>query len=369
MSNRLGRSTIFLCICLFGLMANAVFSQSLVISFQNQANSRVSDLWHLKVQNPGEKPVDMWFEVQIKQNSYMVYAARTEVVRVSNTLTILNQFSLNLLSQEFGSPELDDFISSTGQLPAGQYNGCLKAYVGTSEISRICKEMKVDLLSPPTLVYPYNQQNISTLTPSLSWLPPIPSSIQGISYSLKLVEILAGQTANEAVLRNAPLVWSENLERNMLPYPADGQSLEFGKKYAWHVEAFVGNYSMGKSQVWEFTPSQKQAKVEERISAQAYFDLNRQENPGELAIVKLLKLKYTERTSKGMLALSLVDHEAHPIKLKSNKLKSKNGDNYFEVDLSKVKGIKHEEHYAMEVLLPEGQRVVVNFQYLDPDRL
>lgn len=86
-----------------------------------------------------------------------------------------------------------------------------------------------------------------------SWLPPIPVPPGArISYRLKIVEIYGNQSVHSAMASNPLYYQSFNLSTTTIRYPIAAQPLMPGRKYAWSVEAFAGDFKIQESEVRSF---------------------------------------------------------------------------------------------------------------------
>ncbi len=70
------------------------------------------------------------------------------------------------------------------------------------------------------------------------WTTVTPSPKEG--YTLKLVELKANQSAQEAMKNNTPLLKQENIKSTSFQYPASAAKLEGGRKYAWQINGGPG---------------------------------------------------------------------------------------------------------------------------------
>jgi hypothetical protein len=74
-----------------------------------------------------------------------------------------------------------------------------------------------------------------------------------LSYDLVLVEMLPGQSAEQAIQQNIPLYTAGNREDLSLLYPASNKALDTAKWYAWRVVAKNNHQLVAQSEVWTFT--------------------------------------------------------------------------------------------------------------------
>lgn len=359
---------IVLCTCI----STVGFSQALRVDHYGSNPSReLSELW--KIQIAGDQTSnlkDVWLKAQVKQGSQSIFEASTDPIELSEGLNVLDQFKIQVARQRFSEMALEAYVTSTGKLPAGAYTGCVTVFQGQTELKTLCIEIIAENYSPPMLIYPFNGQELSNTSPVLSWLAPVPNAIDGISYSVKLVEQLQGQTPQEALLRNAAKMQIDKVVGTSMPYPSDALSLEIGNTYAWQVEAYVGPVSVGITQVWSFTVKELSSLLKQQIRNQDYIELSNKLSPNPVAVIQKVNVKFVELQARSKFTITVFTENGEELKGKIKALKNGNGDNYHSVDLSKLKGMKHEALYAVVFTDQEsGARYRLNLQYLDPDKL
>ena len=69
--------------------------------------------------------------------------------------------------------------------------------------------------------------------PMFVWTPITPTPMEG--YTLKIVEIIGEQSADNAMKTNKPYFIQDNINSTSFQYPVSAKQLEDGKKYAWQV--------------------------------------------------------------------------------------------------------------------------------------
>lgn len=348
----------------------SAFTQGLQIEhYGANPAALLSELWKIQVSGGNGSSDRLWVKAEVRSQSKLVYEAVTEPLVLSQSVEMLNQFKIRIKNQYFYEPAWENYVIATGKLPVGLYTGCVTVYNGQVEVKTLCLEIKSENYSPPMLIYPYDGQELTNSIPVLSWLAPVPNALRGITYDIKLVEQRAGQTAQEALLRNPARMQQSQLTFTSIPYPSDALPLEIEHSYAWQVQAYVGSTKIGVTEVWSFKVVTISNEIKERISKQSYIDINGQQNMNNIELIKLVKFKYNSAYSGQQLEFELRDEKGEFIRLPKKKFKLKSGDNYFEIDLSKTKGIRHEHGYSLVLQLPSGQRVVMHFTYLDPEKI
>jgi hypothetical protein len=163
---------------------------------------------------------------------------------------------------------------STGRLPEGSYQLC----VDLSNMSVFgrplpdvsnCTAFMITYPQPPILVAPPDGNAIVTGYPTLQWTPVVVPG-RAVSYLLRVVEVLPGQTPLKAIEADVPVLDTVITSVTALTYPPTALPLETGKTYAWRVQAvnalgsgdFAGGgpgvtvpvgANEGRSQVFTFT--------------------------------------------------------------------------------------------------------------------
>lgn len=359
---------ILLCLC----YSPFCFSQSLQIEhYGANPSMELSELWKLQIVGATVNDLqNIWLKAEVKQGGRMVYEATTETLPLSRGLNVVDQFKVQIASQHFNQMELEAYVTSTGRLPTGQYSACVRVFQEQVELKTLCIEIRSDNYSPPMLIYPFNGQELSNTTPVLSWLAPVPNAIDGIKYSIKLVEQFEGQTAQEALMRNPSRMQVGDLSLTSMPYPSDALPLEVDKTYAWQVEAFVGSTNIGHTEVWSFKVVEISDQLKRQIRNQDYVELKAHMASNPVAVVQKLNVKFVEGGSKSKFNISVFNEIGEEIKGRLSTLKNSSGDNYHIIDFSKLRGIKHKALYTVVFTNTEtGERYKLNLQYLDPDQL
>jgi hypothetical protein len=162
-------------------------------------------------------------------------------------------------SLNFKSGKWQDAFTRTGNAPSGDYTICI--YVNTEagdELGRDCIQQNVEILSGPTLIsLPDGETIPDQQTPIFTWLPATPMQ-QGIKYKIIIVEIMGGQSADEAIRVNPVWFTNDNIPSTSFQFPISARSFELYKKYAWQIIAYENKYETRKSDVWSFIYGSKE---------------------------------------------------------------------------------------------------------------
>ena len=204
------------------------------------------------------------------------YPSRTQIVAGTSDPLVLNpgpsptllnntQF-LSLRSVKY-EQSLRDLAAKTGRLPEGQYvaSVIITEYPGTriAVTETFSNPFTVSYPSPPVLWSPADKDTVTMPIPILQWEPSFPPPVSPMHYSLRIVEVLKGQTPSTAMASNAVAQYeNDNLFVTTLQYPIDAYPLHKGSVYAWQVQALdQNNYPVssnnGYSQIFSFTYASK----------------------------------------------------------------------------------------------------------------
>jgi len=127
----------------------------------------------------------------------------------------------------------------TGMFPEGTYEATvtIENLWGTTLVQDVSAFFTIDHPEPPELIYPIDNEEIFSEYPIFQWIPPnIPAGIN-IVYTLRIVELMNGQTPDMALASNYPHFEDFNIVDTNFEYPIDALPLEANKTYAWQVQA------------------------------------------------------------------------------------------------------------------------------------
>lgn len=257
---------------LFILFCSYLFSQSLSgeLSINPFPSSYISD-WQrsasamglLTIHNPNS------LTEQVRFRAILTKAGRGVLLRVLTdpiSLTgapvqvISNPLSLHYPEINFDDIEMRDNVIRTGRLPEGEYSLCvnIENLSGTVLASNICASFTINYPAAPQLISPENNARVDQSYPVFQWTPVTIPSGYTVNYTIRIVEVLSGQTPLTALSTNYPVYERPNITGTSFIYPTDAPILEIGKLYAWQVQALDQHGSPltqndGKSEIFTFT--------------------------------------------------------------------------------------------------------------------
>lgn len=171
--------------------------------------------------------------------------------------TLLTDFD----NSKFPNKDFKNKVVQSGRLPEGTYSVCFEILDLHNLViqGNLCANFTIIYPQPPQLIYPQNVGSIlSTNTnPVFQWIPVNVPIDFGVTYSLKIVELISGQNPYQAINANVPHLFEEGITTSSFTYPIYGLPLAAGKTYAWQVQA-LDNLGLpptqndGKSEIFTF---------------------------------------------------------------------------------------------------------------------
>ncbi|MCU7549882.1 hypothetical protein OCK74_12190 [Chitinophagaceae bacterium LB-8] len=250
---------------LSSLLVSLCCEAQLLINLQTAPVGMVqkSQLWNMAVSNINNTNLTFHIEVIMSDVSAgrPVLSAVTEPLTLPSGTKQLNASSFAPIQYNILSAAYNIDQTPSGLLPVGNFEVCYRFLRHLPEdvenIAEECQEITVEPISPPQLIYPYDQAAIEVSCPQLSWLPPAPVSLfTNLTYDLQLVEIFASQTAEDAIQKNLPVFIRQSIPATNLLYPSSAPALQADKQYAWRVTAKNNSVQVAQSETWQFNMKQ-----------------------------------------------------------------------------------------------------------------
>lgn len=189
-----------------------------------------------------------------KANPYQLTGQAVQVINSTSLISIADA--------SFTNPEYKKKIQQSGRLLEGVYTACftIENTNGVVLATNICSDFTILYPAAPQLILPMNQDSINSNVsyPTFQWTPVIVPPAYQIKYTLRIVEILTGQTPLQAISANYPVHENNQITTNIYTYPVIALPLEKGKQYAWQVQAldqygFPPAQNQGRSEIFTFT--------------------------------------------------------------------------------------------------------------------
>jgi hypothetical protein len=223
---------------------------------------QVNDAWNLSVFNPYQKPVRIVLQAEVRMNGESAADLSSGTLEIQPGATLLNKKNVSGSKLNYTNKDLAEIEASTGSLPPGNFEFCVWASCVDPDCDGLgnavgkgamCMSVTIVPSSPLILIFPENKSELEINRPAFSWAPSVIFSRSLSSeYEFSLVQMEEGQSAQEAIVRNRPLVNTRGLRNTIFQYPPDLMPLEYNQNYAWQVKSWIGNTPLNSSEVWQF---------------------------------------------------------------------------------------------------------------------
>lgn len=320
-------------------------------------------VWNADIVNSQSSAIKVILKGSISTASgQMLLEGQSQPLFLQQGMNSLNASVVGAVDYRYGSQA--DANIRAGVFPYGQYNICMQVYAAAdlAEMGGYCIEYELNVLSPPFLFSPYDEAELNIQYPLLSWSPPSPLSADlQVVYDLKLVEILPGQNAYDAIRRNYAQVEVKDIPVCYLQYPATALPLAEQKHYAWQVVARSNGYSIGETEIWTFTyvaPKMRQDK-----DPVAYSKVKKQQDGSWAELINgHLYFQFEEAYSGKELQYRIYDARHNDVSKKcGQKLLKSTGDNRFEIDIERCSSFKS-GYYLLEVENEKKEKLYLSFR-------
>jgi hypothetical protein len=213
-------------------------------------------MWQLTLTNTSQESYNVYLYGTVEEaGAGLIFEGTSATFEIPpNFSGTVNPGDLEPVDVGYTNGDYEEIVMRTGTLPAGTYTICVYVKGVDGEVMGYdCKVQIIAHPSPPELINPVDEANITEELLVFLWLPPMPMG-EFVTYKIKLVELLDGQTPIEAMESNPP--WFEETEifSTSFQFPISVREFEQGVTYAWHITAISGDdWVLGESQVWSFT--------------------------------------------------------------------------------------------------------------------
>jgi hypothetical protein len=348
------------------LQLGVVFSvQAQVVITQQIPNSGLlqqEQVWNIQVNHIGTVPLLGFLEVVItdKRTGVVIYDGFSRQLLLNTGLNVLNYRDC--------APNPPQIISggsyfSNQYFPVGSYSICYRILNDANAKAQIlaneCTNFESAPLSPPVLVYPYNQSFITEKSPVFSWTPPAPiGMMNGLSYTYSIYPLEETQSTLEAVERNIPL-YNQIASNPFLTLNAGNVKLLPSVPYAWRVIAKDINGNEVKSDAFKFTIMPD--SVMQIINKEPFINVNADQTEIFKVHQGIIKLDYTNNLRDTLLT-GRIESMADP-KEKAYRftLPLKGISNQISREINSLGRLKEGKLYRLIVTNSAGDKFVLRF--------
>lgn len=287
-------------------------------------------------------------------------------IYIKRGLTSFNRSVIGTMRTKFSSNPIAAILRQTGKLPEGEYEYCyelspIEEKAGIQDYYENCFHQNLLPLSPLLLIDPMDEEKICNQKPGFIWQAPMPVDFSA-RYRIIVVERKEKQTAAEALSYNQPVINVSDLREPRMNFPMNIKELEKGRTYVWQIYYSVNNILLTRSEIWTFKiDCDEETPGNENDS---YREVNAQVNGDFYVATRKLKFAVNNAYNDGDLVFNIINLSKMDRHIKNlPQLKLLTGLNKYELDLSDYRDFKDEEHYQLEVQLPNGQKLYLRFTY------
>jgi hypothetical protein len=261
--DQLKRLILFLSLFLF---TNRTMAQVLVLPpGLHGGNVSIVQLMYGILNNTSAAGINVSVQLTCTTGSQLVANVKSKTFLLPPGITVINaQNAENLLypvTVNYTDNKLEAFAIRMGALPPNTYQICVTVLKSKNDsvVGKNCYSVTFENYTSVNLLTPMNNSTIKDQYPTHTWGKVTGTSQafnNDVYYSIKIVEIIDGQSPIEAMKSN-PAVFIENgINFNLIQLPITSHPLERGKRYAWQIEAFEGiginKKNLITSEVWSF---------------------------------------------------------------------------------------------------------------------
>ena len=312
-------------------------------------------LGRVELTNHTATELEVHLIANLRQDNRLVKREQSVKMTLSTGPNSLDLSGLNLTAPNIVTSEAPQAVSR--QL-------CLEVVDLKHELLATACEDMLDLpMTPPYLVYPFNQDKLTTQLPVFTWTPPMPIKAgQRVTYTVKIVEVNGGKNALSAMLQSQPYFVQEGIFQTVLPYPVSAPTLSYDQAYAWQVEVFVEGQPAGKTEIWNFMLS-KPKEAPAAVVQRGFVELKRNKEPGLYYAKGDIRFRFDPRYGEPQPDFAIQDAKLKEIAISDNKIE-KVKDNLFILHLPPGSGLKVNGFYTFEVKDAEGMSYYLPFKYM-----
>jgi len=222
---------------------------------------KIEHLWWVDLTNSTQTSYTVHLRAEVTEaRKGLIFRASSNTFTLTPGKKRITARDIKDVKDVWYSSKYKEFIVRTGGVPEGDYTACI--YVintrNNQEIGSNCLHHIVRQPGFPRLISPRMGLRLKGKNPLFSWTRPAPFPTgEKVTYKIRIVEVLPGQTKEEAIRSNKPWYEQKGITKTTFLYSIRARPFEKGKTYAWQVQAFdkygypLGR-KMGLSEIWMF---------------------------------------------------------------------------------------------------------------------
>jgi hypothetical protein len=302
-----------------------------------------------------------------------VFTAATAPIIVGTGTKQLSATAVGQVQYNSLNPNYRIDPGPTGLLPVGNFTVCYNFLIEKyGKVVQECQPVSIPPLGPLLLNQPSNGSTLQELHPLFSWLPLSGvQSLTNLKYDLKLVEVLANQSAADAIKDNLPLYTRRHLAATNYLHTSNAPSLLPGKIYAWQVTATSNLSEIAKSETWVFTTHQETPGNPLTLANLTYIKLKKAGAQDGYAVFNGgLHFDYFNETADTIWNIRVEDltggrHISFLLPMDSVKLSR--GQNLVNYPAADDKRFIHGHQYLLQVMNSNNEAWQIRFSYRKKD--
>jgi hypothetical protein len=355
------------------LTSNISFAQVIINLQLPQTGLNVkSQLWNMTLTNTGTTPLSVKINMIMTDiaSGQQVLSGSTNILYLQQGSKIIQYNDVIPVNYSVLNNNYTIDASPNGFLPIGNFNVCYeiakKGGRGFETMAEDCATIEVEPASPPYLNLPDDEAEIEEKRPFFTWLPPAPLSLfNNLTYTFRLVEVFKNQSSAAAIQQNFPIVLQQHISGLTFQYPFSNTILDTGKIYAWQIAASNNNLPVAKTDVWTF-------KIKPPVNNTVYpretpyFKLKTALSSAYFVCDGVLKFEYTNEVNDSIVQVKIYDvtkQDIKLIKLDSDLINVKYGQNLVDIDLSNNKYFISGHLYTVELINSKQENWNGKFEY------
>ena len=281
------------------LMALFTNAQTVIVVLKQPPPNQwhVEDLWQLTLTNTTNESLEVYLFADVEEaDAGIIFEGKTTSFTLEpNYSGPVNPGDLEPVEKVYVNDDYEDIVQKTGTLPEGTYTICV--YVKSVEGEDMGHDCIMQIIAhplPPELINPADEANVTEELPVFLWLPPIPMS-EFVAYTIKIVELLDGQTPIEAMESNPAFYIEEDIPATSFQFSISARPFETGITYAWKVTAISGDgLVIGESPVWSFNYEAAVVVIdEEPVTLELISPVNGEEITGPILLFEWMPIDTT----------------------------------------------------------------------------
>ncbi len=375
MKKAMANKSLFGCLFAAMLLGTLASSAQVIITPQLPAIGLYlkNQLWSVSVLNNSAATKNVRLKIQFSDvsNNQLVFTATSKLFAMAPGLTLVQYNTVLPVTYNVTNASYGVDGSPDGFLPVGVFNICYVVVEDDgetpSELAEECTAVEIEPLSPPLLIFPEHDARTTEHRPVFNWLAPSPGGLlSSLNYRLVLVEVLAAQSASDAIQQNVPVFTQQNIIANSLPFPAAYPQLDTGKTYAWQVAALTNQNIVSRSEVWTFKVQYSYADSSIKTGSRNYISLTRTQDGASTVFYGSVYYQYINEINDTTVALKCFDISKDNNQLQllvEQVVPLKFGTNYLTVDLSVINGIRDKQFYLLELVNSKNESWFVKVEY------